>query len=237
MPSGDDQPGLLGDPDELRGREQAAAGVVPADQRLEPGDRLGGQVHRRLVVQHQLVGARSPAGARSAGRQQVHRRARAGSGRRPRGCPCRASLARYIAASALRSSSLSADLARYGGRDPDAGPHRVGDALEHDRLGQGGEQPLGDPAGGRLVAALQQHRELVAAEPGRGVVLAQGSPRAAAATAISSRSPTLVAQAVVDELEVVQVAGTARPARTPARRAGPGRAPAGRRTAGGWPAR
>ena len=50
-----DQAAVLGDRDELGRVEQAALGVLPADQRLEAGDLAGAQADHRLVVEGQLV--------------------------------------------------------------------------------------------------------------------------------------------------------------------------------------
>ena len=49
-----DQAGLLGQRDELGGRDQAEVGVEPADQRLDADDRAIVQAHLRLVVDDQL---------------------------------------------------------------------------------------------------------------------------------------------------------------------------------------
>ena len=54
-PDRDDQPGLLGDRDELIGRHQSALGVSPAQQRLEPDHALVAQLDQWLVVQLELV--------------------------------------------------------------------------------------------------------------------------------------------------------------------------------------
>ena len=51
---GDDLAVLLGLGDELAGQDQAAARVVPADERLEAQDRLIPQPHDRLVVDGEL---------------------------------------------------------------------------------------------------------------------------------------------------------------------------------------
>ena len=40
---------------EMTRLQQAAARVLPADQRLQPGDLAGAQVDHRLVVEQQLV--------------------------------------------------------------------------------------------------------------------------------------------------------------------------------------
>ena len=52
----DDQAALLGDRDEVVGRDQAPNRVVPPDQRLEAGDPVGAEVDRRLGVQDELLG-------------------------------------------------------------------------------------------------------------------------------------------------------------------------------------
>ena len=50
-----DQAGLLGQRDERERRDQAAIGMLPADERLEPDDPVGRQVDQRLVVDTQLA--------------------------------------------------------------------------------------------------------------------------------------------------------------------------------------
>ena len=50
----DDQAGLLGDRDELVGRDHPALGVAPAQQRFQPDDTLVGEVDQWLVVQLEL---------------------------------------------------------------------------------------------------------------------------------------------------------------------------------------
>src|SRR5688500_4959078 len=52
-----DETGALGERDELPRGEQPAGRVLPARQRLEPGDRLGAQVDSRLEVEDELVHA------------------------------------------------------------------------------------------------------------------------------------------------------------------------------------
>ncbi|MDQ3774896.1 MAG: hypothetical protein M3461_11300 [Pseudomonadota bacterium] len=56
-PSSDgyDEPGLLGDGDELRGGDEPALRVPPAQQRLDTGDRQGPEIEQRLIVQRQLA--------------------------------------------------------------------------------------------------------------------------------------------------------------------------------------
>ena len=50
-----DQPGLLGQRDEVEGRHESARRVTPADQRLDARQRARAHVHLRLVVQHELA--------------------------------------------------------------------------------------------------------------------------------------------------------------------------------------
>ncbi len=50
-----DQAGLLGDRDELPGRHQSQCGMLPAHERLEPGDAVRLERHDGLEVQHELV--------------------------------------------------------------------------------------------------------------------------------------------------------------------------------------
>ena len=51
----EDQPALLGDRDELAGRNIAALRMAPAHERLEPGDIAGLDIDLRLVDEAQLV--------------------------------------------------------------------------------------------------------------------------------------------------------------------------------------
>ena len=55
----DDQAVLLGDRDERVGRDHAARGMAPAQQRLDAHDALVLEVEHRLVDEEELVGARA----------------------------------------------------------------------------------------------------------------------------------------------------------------------------------
>ena len=74
----DDEPGLFRERDELRGWDQSAVGMQPADERLHFHDCAGGQVDDGLVVHGQLVARkRSPELAlefQAPPRPHVHRR-------------------------------------------------------------------------------------------------------------------------------------------------------------------
>ena len=51
----DDESGVLGEMEELRGREDAELRVLPAQQRLDPDDLGAGEAHDRLVVDAELA--------------------------------------------------------------------------------------------------------------------------------------------------------------------------------------
>ena len=65
--SGFDQPGLLGERDELVRHHQPALGVLPAQQRLDAVDPAGRERRLRLVVEDELLLARSRGAARRRG--------------------------------------------------------------------------------------------------------------------------------------------------------------------------
>ena len=101
----DDQAGLLGDRDEARGADQAARRVLPAQQRLDADDAAVSRARPRLV--EQLAARRRASASRSAASSSSRSSARARSAsskNSQRALPC--SLARYMAASASRSSVL-----------------------------------------------------------------------------------------------------------------------------------
>jgi hypothetical protein len=52
---GDDQPGLLGQGDELGWEDLPACWVLPAHQRLQGGDSAAVKLHDRLVLDGELV--------------------------------------------------------------------------------------------------------------------------------------------------------------------------------------
>ena len=54
-PDRQDQVGLLGDGDELRGRDEPALGMAPADERLEAAQLAARQADQRLQVQLELA--------------------------------------------------------------------------------------------------------------------------------------------------------------------------------------
>ena len=54
---GDDESGFFGEGDECGGREEAAAGVVPADEGFEADDAVGAEVDFGLIEHDELAGA------------------------------------------------------------------------------------------------------------------------------------------------------------------------------------
>jgi hypothetical protein len=90
------------------------------------------------------------------------------------------------------------------GGDADAGPDGDLPADQGEGRAQGGDDPLGEEPGRVQVGVLGQDRELVAAEPADGVVLAQAAPKPAGDLAQQPVAGA-VAEAVVDHLEIVQV--------------------------------
>src|SRR5215211_3104732 len=61
---GHDQAGVLGQGDELARHDQAPVGMVPADQRLHPGQAAAGQLDHRLVADRELLADDGPAQGR-----------------------------------------------------------------------------------------------------------------------------------------------------------------------------
>ena len=107
------QPGLLGEDDELGGRDQAPLGMLPADERLEALDAAVRDVDDRLVVDDQLVVLDRPlqladqrAGARASSGRARGCRAPAGAPACPRTSP------RRPCAAASRCRSRRRDTAR-----------------------------------------------------------------------------------------------------------------------------
>ena len=206
--------------------------VVPAGQRLEGDDLAGVEAHDRLVGDVDVALLHRPlelaADREAVDGAVVHRR-----------------LEHLDAALAVRLGRVHGEVGvaeqlvgRGGGPeaggDADAGPGVHLTALDHDRLVQGVEDPLGHLDHGlRVGRVLEEHRELVTAEASRGVARAQ-----AAAEPVGHRPQQLVAgavaEAVVDELEVVEVdEGDRGDRRVGCAGCGPGRARRGRGRAPG----
>ena len=233
---GHDQAGVLGQGDELARHDQAPVGMVPADQRLQPGQAAAAELDHRLVADGELLADDGPA-QRRLEVEPLHGPGVHGRVEHPDPGPA-GRLGRVHGHVGVAQQPLGVLVAAAGHADPDAGPGQHLAAGHGDRGAQDGRQPLaqGDRLG--LVADLgDEHGELVAAEPGRQVVRLQAAPQP-----LGHHPQDLVAggvaEAVVDGLEVVQV--QQQQGRPGIGRACPGRpAPpaAAGRTRSGWPAR
>ena len=231
-PSGTISPVSSASGDELVRRNQPAAGVLPADQRLDARDRPSPGRRSAGSARGSSRGRARAAGrprARAARAPVVHR------GLEPRSCPCRrawpgTSRRRRPAAGPRRQP-------RAGGQCPDAADaHHVTRSFTVDaERGASWIVHRGRPRAARPRACiLEQHGELVAAQP-RDRVAGR-----AAQQPLGHLDQQLVAggvaEAVVDRLEVVEVeeehGDLCRRAGARERLAG-----RGRRTARGWPGR
>ena len=184
--------------------------MLPARERLDADERAAGDRHDRLVVQSQLVAVdRSPQlalGAEPPQHARMHLRGRTARTGRDH-APWRGTWLRRRRARARRAG------VRGGAdRDADARGHRELVVSDHRGLAERGGDPLGDVDGVLLAGdVLAQHDELVAAEARDG--LARPADRVAAAQhlrePVGQRHQQLVAdlvpEAVVDQLEVVDV--------------------------------
>ena len=171
------------------GGTQRRARVLPADERLDAGDRRRCELDDRLVVQEQLAAARcarrrsASSSSRLEGRG-VHARARrARSGRLP------SALAGYIATSASRSSSSAPLGARWRCRCSRRPPTSL--AADARTAAQRREQPLGDRHGLGAVRRRPRAGRRTRRRPGGRAVSAGAQQRAQPARrrAISSSSP------------------------------------------------
>ena len=201
-----DQPAVLGDRDELAGVEQAALGVVPAHQRLDAGDLAGAEAIDRLVVQLELVALERVAqlalgleAAHGAGPHLGVEELAAGAA---------ALLGPVHRGVGVADQQLGVDGSRVGGPgdgDADAGGDEVVGAAHRVGLGEGGGDAIGDRDRLVLVGeAVDEDAELVAAEAGDDVAGPQvgAQPRRDRPQQLVAG---VVADAVVDQLEVVEV--------------------------------
>ena len=199
-----DQAGLLGQRDELAGRDEAALRVVPAHERLG-GDDVAGRRGARSAGTRPRTRSRSTA-CWSCSLSPWRRRIAVCMLRSKRAQrPLPRCLASYMATSASRISSPARIACGVVGGDADARADADRLVAGRHALGERGEDPLGDHDDVlRAVEAVEQDRELVAAEARDGVGRAH-----ALAQALGDRDEQLVAdrvaERVVDGLEVVDV--------------------------------
>ncbi len=198
-----DDAGLLGHPQEVARRHDAAHRVVPAQERLDRDAVTGGEVELGLEQHPQLVAVeRAP--ERALGEQArhglgVHRLVEELVAR------AAASLGAVHRRVGVLQEARRALRRPVGDRDADAGRHRDLGARERERFGERLRGALGQ-LGGLLLAAqvLAEHHELVAADAGDGVLATHGRGQAAAHRH-QQLVAGLVAEAVVDQLEAVEV--------------------------------
>ena len=196
----DDEPGLLGQREELQRGHHAAVGMLPPHQRLDAGDRPVAEVDHRLIGDAQLPaldGVRQLVAERESGAGAIvqHRRV-------VRRAPLAECLAWYIAMSALRRSRVTSS------SSPNAMPMLadVRTVSPPTVTGWASASCTRSAALRALVGrrALEQHRELITAESGDGVALTEGlleAPRDLDEQRVAGR----MAEAVVDRLEVVEI--------------------------------
>ncbi len=198
----DDQAGLLGERDELAGGDRAAVGVLPADQRLDPDDVSVGERDDRLVVAPELARVERALEVRLEVETLDDGDVHPGSNTSKRSRPSR--LARYIAMSALRSTSAGVSPSSSYAMPMLA---VTCTSVPSTSIGSRTSSRMrsGDPGGvDRVVVLLEQDRELVAAEAGERVgrrVMASQPSGDGEQDGVAG----LVAEAVVDRLEAVEV--------------------------------
>ncbi len=192
----------FGDRDEVEGRDQPAV-AQPADEGLVADRRAGAQVDDRLEVEAQLA-ARDRDGQPGPELELVHR------------CLVHRRLEHLEAALAPALGQVHRDVGvadevvgrpvvGAGDGYADAGPHGEAVPAAVERLAEHPKDPLGDACRDRGIAVVRERDdELVAAEPGRRVAVADGAPQALA-DRHQQGVAGVVAVAVVDRLEVVDV--------------------------------
>ena len=183
-----DDAGALGGRDELAGRDVAALGMLPAQQRLDADEPLVVEGELRLVVQRELiVGIQRAAQVAEQGEARGRVDAVLGS---KKTAPALRSLAEYMAMSALREQLVGRRAVVRRERHADAGLDVERRPARREAALQRVAQALGDVArrSPRCSHARQQDGELVAAEARHGVAVADTS-RSRAPTWRSSSSP------------------------------------------------
>ena len=199
-----DQAEALGDVEERARRERLAALLGPEpQQQLVLADLVLPQVEDRLAVEEQaiLFERRADRSASASRADTCSRRPRPGSYSATRFRP--ACLASYIARSAKASTSAAREAVEQG--DPDAGRDMDRLVAEHrDLPAQGLDDPVGHDL--RLVGVRlgKEHGELVSAHPRQDVRLAHAMPQRPG-DALEEIVARLVAEGVVDVLEIVQI--------------------------------
>ena len=198
----DDDPGLLGQGDELAGRDETAVGPLPAHERLEADDPSRGEVELRLVVEAQFLVVDGP--------PQRLLRVDALEGealvdlvvdREPAATLVLRLVHRGVGVLEDPVGVVVAD----GRGDPDRRPDADLASVEDERLVEGPEDPARDRGGASgPVGAGAQHHELVAPDAGEGVAGADDGGEALRHLA-EHRVARGAPQGVVDGGEAVEV--------------------------------
>ena len=206
----DDEPAVLRERNEAVRREQAACRVVPADQRFAVEHGAGRERDDRLVEEHELAAIDRDAQVRL-DLPAVHRRdvqlvgedGVAAATAALRAVECRVRIAEDV---------LRGVVAREPEGDADAERRVEGVAGGVDRLGDRSEQALGDAHRvGVAGEPFEQDNELVAAEADdvafgdRDGVGRPNARREAARERDEERVTDEVAEAVVDDLEAIEI--------------------------------
>ena len=203
LPEGDDEPGVLGDRDELGGGDGPALGVGPAGQRLE------GHELARVEADDRLVGDRDlgpldgplqlPADGEAIDGAVVHGRLE------HLDAALAVGLGRVHGEVGVAQQLLRRRGGPAAGGDADAGAGVDLPAVDHDRRVEGVEDALGHLDDGSGVGGvLEEDGELVAAEASGRVARAEAAPQAVG-DGTEQLVAGAVAEAVVHELEVVEV--------------------------------
>ena len=203
-PDGEDEPGLLGQPDEARRRQDAQGGVLPAHERFDADDLPVACRYERLVVDGQLLlldGAAQP----ELEVQPFHR-PRDHGGRIEAGEAVSAEPLGLVHGDICVVQDVVRGRAGRGDGDPDA--DAGGDRAPAGE-GHRGTDGLDDPQGHCLgslgaVDVLEQQGELVPAKTCERVAFPR-QPAQSVADADEQLVAGLVAEAVVRHLEAVDV--------------------------------
>ena len=200
-----DQPGLLGQRDELARRDEAALGVVPAHERLGGDDVAGVEADDRLVLDGELAAVDRAAGARSLRPWRcriavVHRWLEA----RPAALAARLGLVHRDVGVADQLAGAHRLGAARG--DADAGADATRLAARERALRERGDDALGDATTTSSGPSTPSSRTANSSPPKRATVSAARTQRA---QPLGDRDQQLVAdrvaERVVDGLEVVEV--------------------------------
>ena len=200
---GGDQPGLLGQRNEIRRWQQAHGGMLPAYQGFHGVDAVTGQVHFRLVIDHEFVLENGLAQAGFQG-QLFHR-----------GHPHVAAIElEIVAATALGLVHRHVRLVDHalgflGGvrehADADAGAEQQFVAVDHEGLLHGVDQFLAVLADGAFTTVIfQQQGKFVAAHPGK-IFFTAGMLADALCGGLEQAVADFMPQGFVDRFETVQV--------------------------------